>query len=494
MKMDKTNAIWSGAMRALLIAVALSFLIPIHAQAYDLDAAVTCPGGACLSESSSGNIAVSPNGWPSGTYPNQVEPINRETLAGLQRFWNRINGNVTVGGSANAITITTSNSTYPTSYVTGEQICLKAAAANTSSVTVNLNGLGNVNLYRQGSSGATAMSGGEIQVSQLICMAYDGTEFQLLGSPANVVIGSGTATVAGVNVTGSSVPANGLYLPATNTSGISANNALVATFNGVASPANYVTLSASATGNAVGVGAQGSDTNINMAYLAKGIGSHDFFTGLGQQYLQFVIGNTTSSVNYFSVTGAATGGGPSLSATGSDTNIALNLFSKGTQSINLETGGGNQVAVINTASAVNLLQLTGNSTGNAPIISSSGSDTNVGLNYDAKGTGPHFFYTGGGSFYPQFEVTNTTSAVDYLTVTGAVTATNGNPQIAATGSDTNININLSPKGTGGVVIGTAATTPSHTATCTAGTMWWDTGFIYVCTVSGTVKRATLSAF
>lgn len=37
-------------------------------------------------------------------------------------------------------------------------------------------------------------------------------------------------------------------------------------------------------------------------------------------------------------------------------------------------------------------------------------------------------------------------------------------------------------------------TPSHTATCTAGTMWWDTGYIYVCTASGTVKRAALSTF
>lgn len=40
----------------------------------------------------------------------------------------------------------------------------------------------------------------------------------------------------------------------------------------------------------------------------------------------------------------------------------------------------------------------------------------------------------------------------------------------------------------------AATTPANNATCTAGTFWWDTGFIYVCTASGTVKRAALSTF
>lgn len=42
--------------------------------------------------------------------------------------------------------------------------------------------------------------------------------------------------------------------------------------------------------------------------------------------------------------------------------------------------------------------------------------------------------------------------------------------------------------------GSGPITPSHTATCTAGTIWWDSGYIYVCTASGTVKRATLSAF
>ena len=37
-------------------------------------------------------------------------------------------------------------------------------------------------------------------------------------------------------------------------------------------------------------------------------------------------------------------------------------------------------------------------------------------------------------------------------------------------------------------------TPADNATCTAGTFWWDVNYIYVCTASGTVKRATLSAY
>lgn len=37
-------------------------------------------------------------------------------------------------------------------------------------------------------------------------------------------------------------------------------------------------------------------------------------------------------------------------------------------------------------------------------------------------------------------------------------------------------------------------TPADNAACTAGTIWWDTGFIYICTASGTVKRSTLSTY
>ena len=37
-------------------------------------------------------------------------------------------------------------------------------------------------------------------------------------------------------------------------------------------------------------------------------------------------------------------------------------------------------------------------------------------------------------------------------------------------------------------------TPADNATCTAGTIWWDANYIYVCTASGTVKRAALSTF
>ena len=187
-------------------------------------------------------------------------------------------------------------------------------------------------------------------------------------------------------VTGSTAPANGIYLPSSNTVGIAADSLLVATLAGVASAVNYIALANNTTGNAPTLSAVGSDTNIGLSLSSKGTGSIAFFTeALAKQ--QFAIADTASAVNYPQVAGAATGSGPTLSAQGSDTNVALNLNSKGTGAINLQTGGTTQAQIANTSSAVNYPQITGNTTGNAPSITAVGSDTNISLNLVPKGTG-----------------------------------------------------------------------------------------------------------
>ncbi len=147
------------------------------------------------SETAGSNTAASPNGWANGTYPNQVEPINRVTLGALQRFWNRANGALTVGGSANTITLTPSNTSFPTSYVSGELYQFKASAPNTGAVTVNINGIGAANLYKKGSAGSVALTGGEIQANDQVVISYDGTEFQIISSlPQAAVVGYLTAS------------------------------------------------------------------------------------------------------------------------------------------------------------------------------------------------------------------------------------------------------------------------------------------------------------
>lgn len=103
---------------------------------------------------------------------------------------------------------------------------------------------------------------------------------------------------------------------------------------------------------------------------------------------------------------------------------------------------------------VNRLKLYG-STGSSPVILQAiGSGPNVGLDFVAQNTGSHNFLTGntgsGSSGAKQVEISHVASAVNYLELKGN---TAGNPaRISALGADTNIDINLIPKGTGQLLV------------------------------------------
>jgi hypothetical protein len=158
-----------------------------------------------------------------------------------------------------------------------------------------------------------------------------------------------------------------------------------------------------------------------------------------------------SAVNFLEINGAISASKPFLYANGSDASVSMNLVAKGAGSYTFltSTGTATQFVVAHTASAVNYLQVTGASTGNGVVFSAQGSDTNITTYYATKGTGFHSFVTGGNT---QFLVLNTASAVNNIYVTGA--ATGAAPAFVASGSDTNIDLALTPKGTGNVRFGT----------------------------------------
>jgi len=217
----------------------------------------------------------------------------------------------------------------------------------------------------------------------------------------------------------------------------------------VASAVNYYNVTGGATGQSPYLQAAGSDTNIHSQYLSKGTFGHIFNTGTAGNF-QFYVSHTASAVNYIQVQGGITGSPAITSAQGSDANVSLQYLSKGTGNHNFGTAGGTaQFLITHTASAVNYLQVSGAATGGVPIFRATGSDTNVPLTILTKGTGYFNFQSGGGT---QFFVGNTASAVNYLQVTGGATGTA--VAMSAQGSDTNIDLALTPKGTGNVRFGT----------------------------------------
>jgi hypothetical protein len=181
-----------------------------------------------------------------------------------------------------------------------------------------------------------------------------------------------------------------------------------------------------------------------------------------------------SAVNYFEVQGAITSSVPIFRATGSDTNVPLTILTKGTGYFNFQSGGGTQFFVGHTASAVNYIQVTGNGAGTNPNFTAQGSDANVGIFHASKGTGSHAFYSN--SFGAlQFNVSHTASTVNWINATGSPTA--NAVTLSAQGSDTNIDLALSSKGTGVLAFGT------YTAGIIA-----QAGYITIKDAGGTTRR------
>ena len=211
------------------------------------------------------------------------------------------------------------------------------------------------------------------------------------------------------------------------------------------SSANYVQAVGAASAAGPVVSSQGSDTNIDLNVTSKGSGSFKI-NNAGGTVAEFNDGGAATPANAFLfAAGAASGTRALIRAMGGP----ITLLSTGSNSVNFATNGasGNiQAAVSHTASAVNYVQVTGAATGNSagPTISAQGSDSNVPLAIQSKLASPINFYTSGG--FQQFRINNTASAVNFLQVTGG--AAGSAPVLSAQGSDTNIPLVLQPKGTG----------------------------------------------
>ena len=178
---------------------------------------------------------------------------------------------------------------------------------------------------------------------------------------------------------------------------------------------------------------------------------------------QVRITTVEDAVNYWNFEGATTGNFVYMRPSGADTNIGVSISSKGTGAINFYTNHENtlQASITHVASAVNYLDLKGAVTTGSPRLSSLGTDTNIGIELVTKGTGQLFFYTQSTSAV-QAAILHTPNAANFVGLTGG--AAGADPSVGAYGSDSNIDLILKGKGTGVVSFGTRSALAAETVT------------------------------
>lgn len=120
-----------------------------------------------------------------GTTAGGIQHPNFNDARGL--LYNR----GTVGGSANAITLTLSP--VPASYFTYMSLRFIASSTNTGATTINVNSLGTRDIYKVSGTNVIALVGSEIVSGGVYEITYDGTRFILLNIPsaAPTAIGQG---------------------------------------------------------------------------------------------------------------------------------------------------------------------------------------------------------------------------------------------------------------------------------------------------------------
>ena len=95
---------------------------------------------------------------------------------------------------------------------------------------------------------------------------------------------------------------------------------------------------------------------------------------------QIIFQTTSSAVNQFDVTNAATGNAPSISATGDDSNIDIALIPKGTGETKIGTGAANATLTSNGAHNLILDTNSGTNSGTITITDGANGDINIAPN------------------------------------------------------------------------------------------------------------------
>ena len=244
------------------------------------------------------------------------------------------------------------------------------------------------------------------------------------------------------------------------------------TFSGTASvvagtASREVTISVAA--NLVKLVNSGTDADIGTVITPKGAGVVALGgTTVANSSVQ--VPQVTSSVNFVKLSGAAAGTGVTVLGTGTDAAVNLHLQSTGAGVVTLggTTAANASAQAVTVASSVNFVQLSGAIATAGPILTATGTDTNVAFNIRTKGTG--VVYIGGSSIATAgLQVASTASAVNNIIVTNAATGSAPSIAVGGTGADTNRNLTIAAAGTGSVVMSNLLAQTAATGLSAAGT-------------------------
>lgn len=189
--------------------------------------------------------------------------------------------------------------------------------------------------------------------------------------------------------------------------------------------------------------AEGADTDPGFDFKAKGAGRSVFTSGMGVHLA--VGGALPNAVNYLRVYGAPLNNAPALIAEGNEADVSMVIASKGAGEILFNnTAGTRQFAIATVPTAVNYPKTLAAPTGNGVTFAAEGTDTNVNVHLRSKGIGAVGLQSSnGGNILVAQGIAN---AIHYIGVNSAVAGVA--PSISAAGTSANIDLLLSPKGSG----------------------------------------------
>jgi len=431
-----------------------------------------------------------------GVYTTDTGTVTNTMLAGSIANAKLTNSSITFGSTTQALGSTVS----AISGVTIDNGAIGGTTAAAGTFTTLIGGSGSAN-YEQITGGATGKAvqfqslGSDAAVSLAIQSKGTGAIDLAAGSSGVNISNGGTVTALTRTAAGSAYTTNptpsitapttagGVQATATCTIGVitavvSAGGSgylvgdVLTISGGTSTTAATVTVatlsgSAVATVTISNVGAYTASPS-NPASTTGGTGTGATFTlgfGINTTFTITAAGSGYVEQPTVTFSGGGGSGAAAYASVGGGTIIRA-LGSTGLQSLDFYTPSGINTGIPNFRirdTAGDSYWTSSNQSGSA-ILQSSNSSMFI-----ANSTGVLDFKTGGGNQYNQLRVSNTTSAVNYVQVTGGATGNPATVTASAQGSDANVNMRLTPKGTGTLLTATAATILDGTAIPAGGT-------------------------